>query len=182
MNKEFRDWITLTNTSGWSGDNPVSYNNSGRYASPNLARMDAEKRQTYYINSVPKFLAGGVGATGPIWMRDYSSPHDQNPKDPDAAQAMIDETLNMLNAERMVMGHTIQRHINCALNGKAWRVDVGASRGCINGSPEVLEIARVCTTAQYYGKGSCEERISILTKDGRVPADQRAVTSMISAL
>jgi hypothetical protein len=31
--------------------------------------------------------------------------------------------------KRMVMGHTPQSHINAALKGKAWRIDMGASKG-----------------------------------------------------
>jgi hypothetical protein len=180
MNQSFRDWITLSATSGWGGENPVVYNNKGRYAMPDQSRIDAEKRQTYYINSVPDFLKGGPGHDGPIWMRDYSFPHDSPPKHP-LAQELIDQTLDMLNADRMVMGHTIQRQINCALNGKAWRVDVGASRGCIAGTPEVLEIARLCTSTEHYG-ASCEERISILTKNGRIPAEERHITAMANFL
>jgi hypothetical protein len=180
MNQAFRDWITLSSTSGWGGENPVVYNNKGRYAMPDQSRIDAEKRQTYYINSVPDFLKGGPGHDGPIWMRDYSFPHDAPPKHP-LAQELIDQTLDMLNADRMVMGHTIQRQINCALNGKAWRVDVGASRGCIAGTPEVLEIARLCTSTEHYG-ASCEERISILTKNGRIPAEERHITAMANFL
>ena len=43
-------------------------------------------------------------------------------------------------AKRMVMGHTIQSGINAACDGQAIRIDVGMSRGCGNGSVEVLEI------------------------------------------
>jgi hypothetical protein len=180
MNQAFRDWIQLSVTSGWGGENPVTYNNRGRYWSINQAVQDALKRRNYYQNSIPKFLAGGAGSNGPIWMRDYSSPSDMPPKNPHA-QAMIDETLDLLNADRMVMGHTIQRQINCALDGKAWRVDVGASRGCSAGIPEVLEIARVCVDKEYYGS-SCEEQISVLTKYCKVPADERLVTAMVNFL
>ncbi|CAH1453065.1 unnamed protein product [Lactuca virosa] len=44
-------------------------------------------------------------------------------------------------ARRMIMGHTIQEAgINGACDNRAIRIDVGMSRGCINGLPEVLEI------------------------------------------
>lgn len=44
-------------------------------------------------------------------------------------------------AERMVMGHTIQEEgINSACGGRAFRVDVGLSKGCTDGAVEVLEI------------------------------------------
>ena len=45
-------------------------------------------------------------------------------------------------ARRIVMGHTIQHRqgINAACDGRALRIDVGASAGCLGGSVEVLEI------------------------------------------
>ncbi|KAL3904808.1 MAG: hypothetical protein SGILL_009923, partial [Bacillariaceae sp.] len=176
MNQAFQQWIQLADAdqSGWRGE--VAYNNQGQYASANMATQDAERRQNFYINSIPEFLAAGAGANGPIWMRDYSMPSDTVPRNPNA-QAMIDETLHLVNADRMVMGHTIQSKINCALDGKAWRVDVGASRGCLNGSPEVLEISRECVDNPYYG-ASCEEVISVLTKHGKVPEEERQVSAM----
>jgi hypothetical protein len=56
----------------------------------------------------------------------------------------------------MVMGHTIQtRGINAALDGRLWRIDVGASRGCsLHSIPEVLEI-----TANEHG----EEQVRVLS-------------------
>ncbi|OEU18365.1 Metallo-dependent phosphatase [Fragilariopsis cylindrus CCMP1102] len=83
-------------------------------------------------------LETGPGAVGPIWMRDYSYPHDQPPKDENGSTTrMIEETLLLLDCDRMIMGHTIQRQINCVLHGRAWRIDVGASRGCGSGTPEI---------------------------------------------
>ena len=41
-------------------------------------------------------------------------------------------------AERMVVGHTIQAQgINTACDNKVYRIDVGLSKGCGNGPPEV---------------------------------------------
>jgi len=41
----------------------------------------------------------------------------------------------------MIVGHTIQtKGINGACGNQVIRVDVGMSKGCINGIPEVLEI------------------------------------------
>ncbi|KAJ4976289.1 hypothetical protein NE237_001395 [Protea cynaroides] len=46
-------------------------------------------------------------------------------------------------AKRMIMGHSIQRAgINAVCENRAIRIDVGMSKGCINGLPEVLEIYR----------------------------------------
>ena len=44
-------------------------------------------------------------------------------------------------AARMVVGHTIQEAgINSACNDRVFRIDVGLSKGCGNGMPQVLEI------------------------------------------
>ncbi|XP_052198450.1 shewanella-like protein phosphatase 2 [Diospyros lotus] len=44
-------------------------------------------------------------------------------------------------AKRMIMGHTIQESgINGVCDNRAIRIDVGMSKGCINGLPQVLEI------------------------------------------
>jgi hypothetical protein len=63
------------------------------------------------------------------------------------------------------MGHTPQFHINAALQNKAWRIDVGASQGVMGGTPEVLEIIH----------GATHDEVSILTRDGKVPASERQV-------
>mmetsp|Transcript_10964 Transcript_10964/g.23295 ORF Transcript_10964/g.23295 Transcript_10964/m.23295 type:complete len:558 (-) Transcript_10964:337-2010(-) len=174
MNAAFRDWITLGEEKGGAdtefGPSPMTqhlqktplvYNHHGQYPingkipPQEQPWLDAQKRQTMYINSVPKFLASNPQDPGPIWMRDYSSPHDLPPHDPTGElQAQLDETLLLLDADRMVMGHTIQQKINGALRGKAWRVDVGASKGCLGGTPEVLEVV---------GRREGPETVSILT-------------------
>ena len=73
--------------------------------------------------------------------------------------------LQELGAHRMVMGHTPQFHINAALNGKAWRLDVGASKGVMGGTPEVLEIIH----------GLEVDEVHVLTRDGKLPASERQI-------
>lgn len=203
MNAAFREWISLGDDI-CEGDhcdaqegiihknNPVIYNHHGQYPAdtPRQPWIEAETRQTYYINSIPKFLAAGAGASGPIWMRDYSSPHDVPPTDPDGKiQDQLDETLTLLDADRMVMGHSIQQRINCALDGKAWRIDIGASRGCINGTPEVLEVVCRMGSSGDDGDGGVAEtdEVSVLTKaptshpGGRVPEKERQVDCYTAA-
>ena len=69
------------------------------------------------------------------------------------------------------MGHTPQHQINAALKGKAWRVDVGASRGVMAGTPEVLEII-------HGGEGK-DDVISILTMSGeKVDSSARQIVEM----
>jgi hypothetical protein len=72
----------------------------------------------------------------------------------------------------MVMGHTPQRRIHSALGGKAWRIDVGASKGVMGGTPEVLEIL-------HMGGEDDEDVIKILTVDGDgVSEKERSVAMM----
>jgi hypothetical protein len=178
MNQQAHDWLSPSSTNSGSSSsssssasspplvNNVTFNNKGDYESSNQRFAEAEARQTSYINTAPSFLNGGIGANSPIWMRDYSTPNDMPPKNP-RAQQMIDAALFAVgNCDRMVMGHTVQRRINAALQGKAWRVDVGASRGVIGGTPEVLEIVKT---------NDGTEEVSVLTKTGRVPASEREI-------
>ena len=73
------------------------------------------------------------------------------------------------DVRRMVMGHTPQNRINSALGGKAWRIDVGASKGVMGGKPEVLEII-------HGGGADGEDAIHVLTANGtRVEGHKRAV-------
>jgi hypothetical protein len=139
-------------------------NNLGDYESMGALVYDVQRRVQVGADHMPEVLAGG---DSPVWMRDYSSPSDVEPKNAvTKGQPMIDDVLRQLQADRMVMGHTVQRKINAALQGKAWRVDVGASRGVMNGTPEVLEVV-----AMEDGT----EVVSILTRRGKVPAEDRYV-------
>lgn len=83
---------------------------------------------------------------GPVWSRHYS-------KEPDEADCkLLEEALEMLAAERMVVGHTVHREgITSACQGKVWRIDVGLAAH-YGGSPAVLELsngsAQVLTSKQ----------------------------------
>ena len=60
---------------------------------------------------------------GPLWSRMYSAAPGRE------ECVTLNETLRLLGAKRMVMGHTVQRNgINPACDGKAWRIDVGMSK------------------------------------------------------
>lgn len=84
-----------------------------------------------------------------------------------------DEALEELgnDVQRMVMGHTPQHSINAALGGKAWRIDVGASRGVQSGVPEVLEI--------IHGGEEADDVVSVLSKAGRYASSDRQVLEML---
>lgn len=74
------------------------------------------------------------GEECPIWSRHFSNETD------DDDCALLEETLEMLDAQRMVVGHTVQdTGITSACDGRVWRVDVGLA-DYYGGSTQVLEI------------------------------------------
>ena len=82
---------------------------------------------------VPQFYRGRDSV---VWTRDYSNTNKSR-----CDCAKLETALAGMRAKRMVVGHTIQTEgINDACGGRVFRVDVGLSRGCGDGEPEVLEI------------------------------------------
>jgi hypothetical protein len=75
-----------------------------------------------------------VAEDGPVWTRVYSLNADAD------ACARLRQTLAALGAERMVVGHTVQRDgITSACEEHVWRIDVGLSRA-FGGPIQVLQI------------------------------------------
>ncbi|GLU02592.1 hypothetical protein SLE2022_198370 [Rubroshorea leprosula] len=77
-----------------------------------------------------------------VWNRLYSRDvSDLEVYQIDQTQAILEETLQVLGAKGMVVGHTPQYSgANCEYNCSIWRIDVGMSSGVLNSRPEVLEI------------------------------------------
>lgn len=73
------------------------------------------------------------GRRAPVWMRDYSR------VDGPADCEQLATALNLLGVRRMVVGHTVQEHINPACEDRVWRIDTGMSKH-YGGPVEVLEI------------------------------------------
>jgi hypothetical protein len=71
---------------------------------------------------------------GPVWTRMYSAA-------PGTEEcATLDETLRLLDAKRMVVGHTVQRNgVSAACGDHVWRIDTGMSKA-FEGKVEVLDI------------------------------------------
>ncbi|KAJ8538541.1 hypothetical protein K7X08_027762 [Anisodus acutangulus] len=95
------------------------------------------------------------GRNSIVWLRKFSN---ELAKDCDCS--LLEHVLaTMPGAKRMIMGHTIQESgINGICDNKAIRIDVGMSKGCTNGLPEVLEIdrdkgLRILTSNPLYQNG-----------------------------
>ncbi|EMS68870.1 hypothetical protein TRIUR3_27212 [Triticum urartu] len=120
----------------------------------------------------PEYVCGRDAV---VWLRRFSEGFNCDCQRLQGVLGMIP------GAKRMVMGHTIQSEgINAVCGAQAVRVDVGLSRGCGNGLPEVLEIngggsdVRVITTdpteAWQYRKQKPEKSATALEKKGEVEA------------
>ncbi len=74
------------------------------------------------------------GEQSPVWNRTFSRDTDET------GCALLAESLALLGAERMVVGHTVQEQgISSACDGRVWRVDVGLS-DYYGGPTQALEI------------------------------------------
>jgi hypothetical protein len=104
-----------------------------KHALYGLNRMHEELR-SWIMGRLPFPPAIVMAADGPIWTRTYSQA-------PQAAEcAALAETLRMLDAKRMVMGHTVRPNIHSECDGLAWLIDVGMSK-FYGGPIQVLEIS-----------------------------------------
>eukprot|EP00587_Corethron_hystrix_P000293 CAMPEP_0113311560 /NCGR_PEP_ID=MMETSP0010_2-20120614/8749_1 /TAXON_ID=216773 ORGANISM="Corethron hystrix, Strain 308" /NCGR_SAMPLE_ID=MMETSP0010_2 /ASSEMBLY_ACC=CAM_ASM_000155 /LENGTH=373 /DNA_ID=CAMNT_0000167225 /DNA_START=148 /DNA_END=1269 /DNA_ORIENTATION=- /assembly_acc=CAM_ASM_000155 len=157
MNRVAREWVQQMHHK--------YTNHLGNYESVEEVIQAAQGRIDTTSKTLPKCLGGKGGETAPVWVRIYSSPSDLPPQNP-LAQKMIDAVLSELGIDRMIMGHTPQKHINSALENKAWRIDVGASKGMGNGNMEVLEVTK-------NADGS--EDVFILNQNNRIPALDRKI-------
>lgn len=118
-----------------------------------LERINEEVRE--WINGLrggryaPGYCRGGNSV---VWLRKFS---DEMAHKCDCSA--LEHALSTIpGVKRMIMGHTIQEAgINGVCDNKAIRIDVGMSKGCSDGLPEVLEIrkdsgVRIVTSNPLY--------------------------------
>lgn len=101
---------------------------------PDLERINEEVRSWIAGRGDGRSLEQTVlGPEGVVWTRLYAS-------DDAEACAQLSEALGRLDAERMVVGHTVQKSgITSGCDGKIWRVDVGMAAH-YGGEVQVLQI------------------------------------------
>ncbi|MEM1028954.1 MAG: metallophosphoesterase [Myxococcota bacterium] len=97
-----------------------------------LARMNAEVT-AWLLGEGRVGLQVVQTPDSPVWSRHFS-----DRPDPEDCQR-LQRALVALDADRMVVGHTVQPTITAACGERVWRVDVGMARH-YGGQPEVLEI------------------------------------------
>jgi len=84
-----------------------------------VERLNQETRQWIRgdVQCPPEILLAG---DGPVWSRHYSNQPDEEDC------RLLEVTLQRLGAQRMVVGHTVQKDgISSACDGRVWRIDVG---------------------------------------------------------
>lgn len=119
-----------------------------------LDRINEEVRE--WIRGIRERVSSELvrGRNSVVWLRSFS--HELAIKCDCSTLEHVLATVP--GAKRMIMGHTIQENgINGACENRAIRIDVGLSRGCGNGLPEVLEInrnseLRILTLNPLYSK------------------------------
>merc|ERR1712232_688971 len=79
-------------------------NNLGDYDSVEDVIKGANNRAKRAASSMPNCLGGGSGESSPVWMRAYSYPPNMPPRNSEKTQAILDEVLTTLDADRIVMG------------------------------------------------------------------------------
>ncbi|GAX77633.1 hypothetical protein CEUSTIGMA_g5076.t1 [Chlamydomonas eustigma] len=102
-----------------------------------LERINRETQSWMLRGSAMKSPSFLRGSTAIVWARDFSAEEESH-----CDCIKLKQVLESIpGAKRMVVGHTIQaKGVNTACDGKVVRVDVGLSRGCGDGEPQVLEI------------------------------------------
>ncbi len=105
-----------------------------RWAQYGLHRINAEvSRWLFGYSAEPNSSLGVDDGDKVMWTRQFSSAVDASDC------ALLDQTLAILGADRMIVAHTVQSTITGYCGNKVWAVDVGMSRSYA-GPIEVLEI------------------------------------------
>ncbi|CAL5414178.1 unnamed protein product [Camellia sinensis] len=133
-----------------------------------LDRINEEVRD--WISGLKESVSKNLirGRNSVVWLRKFSQELAQH-----CDCSTLEHVLATIpGAKRMIMGHTIQESgINGVCENRAIRIDVGMSKGCINGLPEVLEIngnseLRVLTSNPIYQKRYESSVVESNTKEG----------------
>jgi hypothetical protein len=105
-----------------------------RWAEYGIDRINAEVSHWLFgASTEPDCSLGVDDGDRVMWTRQFSSSVDATDCE------VLDQSLAILGAKRMIVAHTVQTTISSYCNGKVWAVDVGMSR-FYGGPIEVLEI------------------------------------------
>lgn len=105
-----------------------------RWAEYGIDRINAEVRE-WFLGNVPEpnSVRGVDNGDRVMWTRQLSYSVDYYDC------TVLDESLRVLGAKRMIVAHTVHREITSRCDDKLWAVDVGMSRA-YGGNIQLLEI------------------------------------------
>jgi hypothetical protein len=110
-----------------------------RWARYGTDRINTEVREWLLgLTPEPDSTLGVDDGDRVMWTRQFSSGVDA------ADCAVLDESLRILGAQRMVVAHTVHKEITARCNERVWAIDVGMSRA-YGGQVQVLEIVNDTT-------------------------------------
>lgn len=105
-----------------------------RWAEYGIEKINQEVSEWLLGNTAePECSLGVDDGDGVMWTRQFSQSVDASDC------ALLDQTLSLLGAKRMVVAHTVQTEITPGCDNKVWAIDVGMSRA-YGGPIELLEI------------------------------------------
>ena len=105
-----------------------------RWARYGIDRINREVRDWLMgLTPEPDSAQGVDDGDRVMWTRQFSANVTS------AGCAMLDQSLKILGARRMIVAHTVHAEITARCDGRVWAVDVGMSRA-YGGHVEVLEI------------------------------------------
>lgn len=105
------------------------------HAEEGMLNINADAK-AWFLGDLP-YEPDSIDNSGSVvWDRSYSD--DAELSDAEAC-ALLDETLAIMGASRLVVAHTVQDHINSRCDGKVWRIDSGMAE-YYGGNIEALEI------------------------------------------
>lgn len=111
---------------------------------------------------VPPLIAMG-DPQSVMWTRLYSKERFASEYDRYRSCSLLTQALDMVNAKRMVVGHTPQMSgCNCECDNRIWRVDVGMSSGVLDATPEVIEIVQDERTGETQVKIVVAEQTDLM--------------------
>ena len=110
-----------------------------RWARYGIDRINREVRDWLMgLTAEPDSAQGVDDGDRVMWTRQFSANVTS------AECAMLDQSLKILGARRMIVAHTVHAEITARCDGRVWAVDVGMSRA-YGGRVEVLEIVNDST-------------------------------------
>jgi len=107
--------------------------NSHAHTGMRKPRIQRNKAESDVLNS----------NSGPVWTRAYNK-NNFRFDDPTVSCRALSETLDVLNVDRMVIGHNVQRRLvpQVQCGGRLLLMDVGMSKEMYDADPVALEIRR----------------------------------------